>query len=218
MLHYGLNWKPCLSLCLTNETFIGQLSFSGSQTCEQNLSLSLCVFKGILIKWLIARYYPLNMACVPHSSAPLCRERDWLMITFWVLFAEGWTVLCLLARLRAALRTVFILKMKTGGCFYFLQQHFVLTGLSTTYLGIKTLISALILMQFNVKISQQPLQLSLQTLNIMGFNFSFKSFFRSIVSCAIDPAVSYSFCLQFDDIWSHVTSKTLLEGFILLWL
>lgn len=76
---------PCTALSLTNETFIGQLSFSGSQTCEQNLSLSLCVFKGILIKWLIARYYPVNAACVPPQfKCYFAFERDWLMILGFV--------------------------------------------------------------------------------------------------------------------------------------
>lgn len=69
-LCHGLNWKLCLSLGLTNETFIGQLSFSGSQTCEQNLSLSLCGFKGILIRRLIARYHPVNAARVPIQVLP----------------------------------------------------------------------------------------------------------------------------------------------------
>lgn len=63
-----------LSFRLTNETLIGQLSFSGLWTCEQNLSPSLCAFKGILIRRLIARYYPVNVDGVPAAAAALCRR------------------------------------------------------------------------------------------------------------------------------------------------
>lgn len=63
-----------LSFRLTNETLIGQLSFSGLWTCEQNLSPSLCSFKGILIRRLIARYYPVNVDGVPATAAALCRR------------------------------------------------------------------------------------------------------------------------------------------------
>lgn len=86
-----------LSFRLTNETLIGQLSFSGLWTCEQNLSPSLCAFKGILIRRLIARYYPVNVDGVPDAAAALCRRLTIRLRAFvWfpsrlicVMFTEG---------------------------------------------------------------------------------------------------------------------------------
>lgn len=217
------------------------------------------MFKGILIKWLIARYYPLNTACVP-IQVLLCLWA-WLVNDYVLGFVCGGLngfVSCLPACLRAAPRTFFfffwhflIWRIKTGGCFHFplcFDSVFSLYLNASTFwgdrlseradLGMSALISVPVLMGFYVVLKKtlvrslmaghlmSPLNYDTDPLryilNIVAFIFSYKQ--RSLplsssdVQCAVDPVVSHSFSFYFDDIWSHVTVKTLLQGFIFLWL